>query len=70
MAITIHDPNNLRPTTYYIQVQKDLESKGVTHAEMRPGAEDVIWVSKGVSSRPISLYYVFRKGQIAEIDFD
>ena len=70
MSITIHDPNNLRPATYYIQVQKDLESKGVIHAEMRPGAEDVIWVSKGTSSCPISLYYVFRKGQIAEIDFD
>jgi len=37
---------------------------------MRPGAEDVVWVSKGTSSRPVSLYYVFRKGQIAEIDFD
>lgn len=70
MAITICDTKNEIPATYYFQVQKDLESKGVTHAEMRPGAEDVVWVSKGTSSRPVSLYYVFRKGQIAEIDFD
>ena len=70
MAITIHDPDNRRPVTYYIQVREDLERQGVTHAEMRPGAEDVIWVSKGVSSRPISLYYVFSKGRIFSVEVD
>jgi len=70
MAITIHDPDNRTPATYYIQVREDLERQGVTHAEMRPGAEDVVWVSKGVSSRPISLYYCFSKGRISSVQVD
>lgn len=70
MAITVHDPDNCRPATYYIQVREDLERQGVTHAEMRPGAEDVIWVSRGPSHRPISLYYCFSKGRISSVQVD
>jgi len=70
MSITVHDPDQRRPATYYIQVREDLERQGVTHAEMRPGAENVVWVSKGVSSRPISLYYIFSKGRIASVQVD
>lgn len=70
MSITVHDLDNCRPATYYIQVREHLEQQGVTHAEMRPGAEDVVWVSKGTSSRPISLYYVFSKGRIFSVEVD
>jgi len=70
MAITVHDDDGIRPATYYIQVREDLEQQGVTHAEMRPGAEDVIWVSRGLSHRPISLYYIFSKGRIADVQVD
>mgnify|MGYP006286566963 CR=1 FL=1 len=70
MSITAHDPDNLRPATYYIQVREDLERQGVTHAEMRPGAEDVIWVSRGTSSRPVSLYYCFQNGSIRDVQVD
>jgi len=70
MSITVRDPNQSRPATYYIQVREDLERRGVTHAEMQPGAEDVVWVTKGTSSRPVSLYYVFSKGQITDVQVD
>jgi hypothetical protein len=70
MSITIHDPDQRRPATYYIQVREDLERRGVTHAEMQPGAENVIWVSKGPSHRPVSLYYVFSKGRIVDVQVD
>ena len=70
MSITIRDEEGRRPATYYIQVREDLERRGVTHAEMQPGAEDVIWVSKGPSHRPVSLYYVFSKGRIIDVQVD
>lgn len=70
MSITIRDEQGRRPATYYIQVQEDLERRGVTHAEMQPGAENVVWVSKGPSHRPVSLYYVFSKGQITDVQVD
>jgi len=70
MSITIRDEEGRRPATYYIQVREDLERRGVTHAEMQPGAENVIWVSKGPSHRPVSLYYVFSKGRIVDVQVD
>lgn len=70
MNITIRDPEQRRPVTYYIQVQEDLRQRGIDHAEMRPGAENVVWVSYGPSHRPISLYYVFSKGRIARVEID
>lgn len=70
MSITVHDPNNQRPATYYIQVREDLERRGIEWAEMRPGAEDVVWASYGPSSRPVSLYYVFHKGTIHSVQVD
>jgi len=70
MSITVDDPNGRRPATYYIQVREDLERQGVTHAQMRPGAEDVVWVSKGPSHRPVSLYYIFQNGAIRDVQVD
>jgi len=70
MSFEQNDPKQKRPATYYIQVREDLERQGVTHAEMRPGAEDVIWVSRGTSSCPVSLYYTFSKGRISSVQVD
>lgn len=70
MSITIRDPNHDRPATYYIQVQNDLERRGISDAEMRPGAENVVWVTYGAATRPISLYYIFQKGEIRDVQLD
>lgn len=70
MSITVHDPDNRRPATYYIQVREDLEQRGIEWAEMRPGAEGVVWVSKGPSHRPVSLYYIFQNGAIRDVQVD
>lgn len=70
MAITVHDLDCRRPATYYIQVCEDLERQGVTHAEMRPGAEDAVWVTTGVSRRPMSLYYVFKQGGVVDVQVE
>jgi len=67
MAITIRDNKNEIPATYYIQVQKDLESKGVTHAEMRPGAEDVVWVSKGPVPGRCRFTMCFARGRLRRL---
>lgn len=48
-----------------LQVQADLESKGIKHFTMRPG-NDCIWVSYG----RIDCYYIFRDGKIVDIQVD
>jgi len=68
--IRLLDKQLKRPFTYYMQVQEDLERRGVTHADMQPGAENVVWVSKGTSSRPVSLYYIFSEGRIVDVQVD
>jgi len=37
---------------------------------MQPGAENVIWVTKGPSHRPVSLYYIFSEGRIRDVQVD
>jgi hypothetical protein len=48
-----------------MQVQIDLEKKGIKHYDMRPG-NDCIWVSYGM----IECYYIFRDGKIADVQID
>ena len=48
-----------------MQVQIDLERKGIKHYTMRPG-NDCIWVSYG----RIECYYIFRDGKISDIQID
>ena len=66
MSITISDPKQKCPATYYLQVEHDLRSKGIDHAEMRPGADNVVWVNYG----RVNKYYIFRKGLIAGTEVD
>jgi len=70
VSITYDDPQGTRPVTYYLLVEEDLKKHGVTHATLQPGAENVIWVSKGPSHCPINLYYVFSEGQIIDVQVD
>ena len=46
-------------------VAADLEKKGITHYDMRPG-NDCIWVNYGL----VNCYYIFRNGKIADIQID
>jgi len=48
-----------------IQIQDDLSKRGITHYSMQPG-RDCIWVSYGL----VNCYYIFRDGQIADIQID
>jgi hypothetical protein len=48
-----------------IMVQDDLTKKGIQNYTMRPG-NDCIWVSYGL----INCYYIFRAGQIADVQVD
>ena len=70
MTHRILDPEQKRPVTYYMQVEEDLRQRGIKFADLQPGAEDVVWVSYGTSSCPISLYYVFQKGRIVDVQVD
>jgi len=70
MTLRILDPEQKRPVTYYMLVEEDLRRQGIEFADLQPGAEDVVWVSYGPSHRPISLYYIFSKGQIVDVQVD
>ena len=48
-----------------MQVQIDLEQKGIQHYNMRQG-NDCIWVDYG----SVNCYYIFRDGKISDIQFD
>jgi hypothetical protein len=48
-----------------MQVRIDLERKGITNYTMHPG-NDCIWVWFGNQN----WYYIFRDGQIADIQID
>ena len=48
-----------------MQVQIDLERKGITHCDMREG-NDCIWVNYG----SVNCYYIFRNGEIADVQID
>lgn len=70
MSITIHDPEQVQPVTHYLQVIEDLKRTGAEHAELRPGGDNVVWVSRGSSTCPINIYYIFRNGQISSVQVD
>ena len=48
-----------------MQVQIDLERKGIKYYEMRAG-NDCIWVNYGL----VNCYYIFCDGKISDIQFD
>jgi len=48
-----------------MQVQIDLERKGIVNYNMQPG-NDCIWVNHG----SVNCYYVFRNGEIADVQVD
>ena len=48
-----------------MQVQIDLERKGITNYKMQPG-NDCIWVNFGL----VNCYYIFQNGKIHDIQID
>jgi hypothetical protein len=48
-----------------ILVHEDMRQRGIVNYEMRPG-NDCIWVNYGL----VNCYYIFRNGQIADIQID
>jgi hypothetical protein len=48
-----------------MQVQIDLERKGIVNYNMQPG-NDCIWVNYG----SVNCYYIFRNGEIADVQVD
>ena len=48
-----------------MQVQIDLEKRGVKHYTMRSG-NDCIWVTYGL----VNCYYIFRNGEIVDVQVD
>ncbi len=48
-----------------ILVHEDMRKKNISNYDMRPGNE-CIWVTYGL----VDCYYIFRNGQIADIQFD
>ena len=48
-----------------ILVHEDMRQRGIVDYKMRPG-NDCIWVNYGL----VNCYYIFRNGQIADIQYD
>jgi hypothetical protein len=48
-----------------ILVHDDLAKRGIKHYDMRPG-NDCIWVNYGL----VNCYYIFRNGQIVDVQID
>ena len=48
-----------------MQVQIDLEKRGVKHYTMQSG-NDCIWVTYGL----VNCYYIFRNGEIVDVQVD
>lgn len=48
-----------------MQVQIDLERKGITNYNMQAG-NDCVWVNHGL----VNCYYIFRDGKIADVQVD
>ena len=48
-----------------LQVVEDLRKKGITNYTFRPG-NGCIWVTDGL----VNSYYIFRNGQLADIQYD
>ena len=52
-----------------LQVEADLQKKGIKHYSMQPG-NDCIWVSEPRGSFCLHYYYIFRDGKIVDIQID
>ena len=54
----------------YLLVQKDMQEKGYTNFNIRPG-NDCVWasVSRG-NGIWLDFYYIFREGRIVDIQID
>jgi len=52
-----------------IQVQADLVRKGYTDFELQPG-NDCVWAAVRSGAMWLDFYYIFRDGQIADIQVD
>ena len=52
-----------------MQVEIDLERKGIKHYRLAPG-NDCIWVQAGSANVPLNYYYIFRNGAIADVQID
>jgi hypothetical protein len=48
-----------------ILVHEDMRKRGIVNYDMRPG-NDCIWVNYGL----VNCYYIFRNGQIADVQYD
>jgi len=48
-----------------ILIHEDLRQRGIANYSMRPG-NGCIWVSYGL----VNAYYIFRNGQIADVQID
>jgi hypothetical protein len=48
-----------------ILVHEDMRIRGIVNYDMRPG-NDCIWVNYGL----VNCYYIFRNGQIFDIQYD
>lgn len=46
-----------------------LQKRGTQYAQIREG-NGCVWVSSGSSSVPINEYFIFRNGQLADIQID
>ena len=52
-----------------IVVMDHLKKRGTEYANIYKG-NDCIWVATGSSSRPINEYFIFREGQLVDIQID
>ena len=52
-----------------LQVEADLQKKGITNYEMQPG-NNCIWVSERKGSFYIHSYFIFRDGKLVDIQID
>lgn len=50
-------------------VMDHLKKRGTEYADIYKG-NDCIWVATGSSSRPINEYFIFREGQLVDIQID
>jgi hypothetical protein len=48
-----------------ILVHEDMRQRGIVNYDMRPG-NNCIWVNYGL----VNCYYIFRNGQIADVQYD
>ena len=60
-----HDINEFE----LLVVQEHLKRRGTKYATIYKGNE-CVWVASGSASRPINEYFIFREGQLVDIQID